>query len=98
VPGSAAELLDLGEIRQKSGKLVHAWALAGDLDAAEIASNTFAMEWPPRSGQIKEFPEVDRAQWFEPDEARAKLNPAQVALVDRLQEALRDGRGATGRS
>ena len=98
VPSSAAELLDLGEIRQKSGKLVHAWALAGDLDAAEIASNTFAMEWPRRSGQIKEFPEVDRAQWFEPDEARAKLNPAQVALVDRLQEALRDGRGATGRS
>jgi predicted NUDIX family NTP pyrophosphohydrolase len=92
-PASAAELLDLGEIRQKSGKLVHGWAQPGDLDVAEITSNTFAMQWPPRSGQMKEFPEVDRAQWFEPDEARAKLNPAQVVLLDRLQEALRDGHG-----
>jgi predicted NUDIX family NTP pyrophosphohydrolase len=87
-PACAGDLLDLGEIRLKSGKLVRAWALAGDLDVAQITSNTFAMEWPPRSGQRKEFPEVDRAQWFGPDEARAKLNPAQVALVDRLEEAL----------
>jgi len=96
VPASAGDLLDLGEIRQKSGKLVRAWALPGDLDVAEIASNTFTMEWPPRSGQLTEFPEVDRAQWFGPDEARAKLNPAQVALVDRLQEALWDGHREAG--
>jgi predicted NUDIX family NTP pyrophosphohydrolase len=95
LPACAGELLDLGEIRQKSGKVVCAWALPGDLDVAEIASNTFAMQWPPRSGQVKEFPEVDRAEWFGPDEARAKLNPAQVALVDRLQQALRDGHPET---
>jgi predicted NUDIX family NTP pyrophosphohydrolase len=98
VPASAAELLDLGEVRQKSGKLVHAWALPGDLDVAEISSNTFALEWPPRSGQLEEFPEVDRAAWFETDEARAKLNPAQVALLDRLQAALSDGHGEAGPS
>jgi predicted NUDIX family NTP pyrophosphohydrolase len=92
----ADELLDLGEIRQRSGKLVHAWAMPGDLDVAEIASNAFALEWPPRSGQMQEFPEVDRAQWFDPDEARARLNPAQVALVDRLQEALRAGQLEAG--
>jgi predicted NUDIX family NTP pyrophosphohydrolase len=97
-PVSAAGLLDLGEIRQKSGKLVHAWALPGDLDLAGISSNTFAMEWPPRSGQLKEFPEVDRAQWFDPDEARAKLNPAQVALLERLQEALGDDHPEAGPS
>jgi predicted NUDIX family NTP pyrophosphohydrolase len=85
-PASESEVHDLGEIRQKSGKLVRAWAVPGDLDAEQAHSNTFAMEWPPRSGRMSEFPEVDRAQWFSLDEARAKLNPAQVALVDRLQE------------
>jgi predicted NUDIX family NTP pyrophosphohydrolase len=97
-PAGAAEPLDLGEIRQKSGKLVRAWALDGDVDVAEVVSNSFAMEWPPRSGQMREFPEVDRAQWFDPDEARARLNPAQVALVDRLLETLRDGDGEAGPS
>jgi predicted NUDIX family NTP pyrophosphohydrolase len=85
-PASEAEVHDLGEIRQRSGKRVRAWAVAGDLDAEQAHSNTFEMEWPPRSGQMAEFPEVDRAQWFSLDEARAKLNPAQVALIDRLQE------------
>jgi predicted NUDIX family NTP pyrophosphohydrolase len=80
---------DLGEIRQKSGKLVHAWALAGDLDASEIRSNTFTLEWPPRSGRMGEFPEVDRAQWFALDLAREKLNPAQVAFLDRLVQTVR---------
>jgi predicted NUDIX family NTP pyrophosphohydrolase len=80
---------DLGEIRQKSGKVVHAWALAGDLDASEIHSNTFSLEWPPRSGRMSEFPEVDRAQWFALDLAREKLNPAQVAFLDRLVETVR---------
>ncbi|MFZ0041607.1 MAG: NUDIX domain-containing protein [Solirubrobacteraceae bacterium] len=84
----AGEMRDLGEIRQKSGKRVHAWAIAGDLDATAAHSNTFAMQWPPRSGQMQEFPEVDRAEWFGLDEAREKLNPAQVALLDRLTEAV----------
>jgi len=75
---------DLGEIRQKSGKVVHAWALAGELDVGRVHSNTFELEWPPRSGRIQEFPEVDRAQWFELELAREKINPAQIALLDRL--------------
>lgn len=83
-----AEPLDLGEIRQKSGKRVRAWALEGDLDAEQARSNTFSMQWPPRSGRMQEFPEVDRAEWFGLDEAREKLNPAQVQLLDRLTEAL----------
>lgn len=78
------EVLPLGEIRQKSGKRVIAWALAGDLDVAQVRSNTFAMQWPPRSGRMQEFPEVDRAEWFSVQEARDKLNPAQVQLVERL--------------
>ena len=78
---------DLGEIRQKSGKVVHGWALAGDLDAAAIQSNTFTLEWPPRSGRMREFPEVDRAEWFELERAREKINPAQAAFLDRLAEA-----------
>jgi predicted NUDIX family NTP pyrophosphohydrolase len=83
-----AEPLDLGEIRQKSGKWVRAWALEGDLDAEHARSNTFSMRWPPRSGRIQEFPEVDRAQWFGLEEAREKLNPAQVALLERLTHIL----------
>jgi predicted NUDIX family NTP pyrophosphohydrolase len=82
------ELLDLGEVRQKSGKRVRAWAVEGDLDATTCRSNTFTIEWPARSGQIREFPEVDRAEWFELELAREKLNPAQVAFLDRLLEAL----------
>lgn len=87
-PAPDGDALELGEIRQKSGKRVSAWALAGDLDAGRITSNTFTMQWPPRSGRFQEFPEVDRAEWFGLDEAREKLNPAQVALLDRLAEAL----------
>ena len=60
----AGELDDLGTIKQKSGKIVQAWALEGDLDADAVRSNTFAMQWPPRSGRMQEFPEVDRAEWF----------------------------------
>jgi predicted NUDIX family NTP pyrophosphohydrolase len=87
-PDDADALLDLGEVRQRSGKVVTAYALEGDLDAAAITSNTFAMEWPPRSGKTQEFPEVDRAGWFAPAEARARLVPAQAELVDRLLERL----------
>ena len=82
------ELLDLGEVRLKSGKVVVAWAVEGDLDTAEIVSNTFETEWPPRSGRRQEFPEVDRAEWFGPAEARTKLNPAQAEFVDRLESLL----------
>jgi predicted NUDIX family NTP pyrophosphohydrolase len=85
------ELLSLGEVRQKGGKVVAAWAAEGDLDAAAIRSNTFVLEWPPRSGRSQEFPEVDRAGWFGPDEAREKLLPAQAAFVDRLLERLGPG-------
>jgi predicted NUDIX family NTP pyrophosphohydrolase len=80
----AGEAVDLGEVRQKSGKRVRAWALAGDLEASAISSNSFTMQWPPRSGTMREFPEVDRAQWFSIERARAKINPAQAELLDRL--------------
>jgi predicted NUDIX family NTP pyrophosphohydrolase len=86
-PGTPPEaLLSLGEVRQKSGKVVAAWALEGDLDAAEIVSNTFELEWPPRSGRVQQFREVDRAGWFGLDAARAKLIPAQAPFLDRLAE------------
>lgn len=76
---------ELGQIRQKSGKSVSAWALEGDLDVEAVMSNTFELEWPPRSGRREQFPEVDRAQWFSLHEARAKVNPAQVELLQRLE-------------
>ena len=79
---------DLGEIRQKSGKWVHAWALEGDLDLADAHSNTFEFEWPPRSGKMIEVPEVDRAEWFGLDTAREKINSGQVPLLDRLAQLL----------
>ena len=79
---------DLGESRQKSGKRVRAWAIAGDLDATQIHSNTFEFEWPPRSGKLIEIPEVDRAEWFGLDVARVKINSGQVPLLDRLEALL----------
>src|SRR5438270_859674 len=82
------ELTDLGTVRQKSGKVVQAWALAGDLDADAVRSNTFELEWPPRSGRRAEFPEVDRAAWFDLEEARERINPAQAAFLDRLRELI----------
>ena len=84
-------LVALGEVRQRGGKLVAAWAAPGDLDPAAITSNTFTLEWPPRSGARKEFPEVDRAGWFDPATAREKLLAAQAELVDRLLAALGEG-------
>ncbi len=80
------ELQDLGAIKQKAGKVVQAWALEGDLDAANVRSNTFTMQWPPRSGQMREFPEVDKAAWFGVNQARERINPAQAAFLDRLTE------------
>jgi predicted NUDIX family NTP pyrophosphohydrolase len=75
----------LQPIRQKGGKTVHAWVIEGDCDAAAIRSNTFEMEWPPKSGRMKEFPEVDRAQWFGMDEARVRILESQLPLLDQLQ-------------
>jgi predicted NUDIX family NTP pyrophosphohydrolase len=80
--------LDLGEVRQSGGKRVTAWAVEGDLDPAAVKSNTFLLEWPPRSGRRQEFPEIDRAGWFDLDTARRKIVKGQVALVDRLEERL----------
>jgi predicted NUDIX family NTP pyrophosphohydrolase len=81
------EAIDLGEVRQKSGKRVRGWAIAGDLDADAIVSNTCQVEWPPRSGKRIEIPEVDRAGWFGLEAARDKINPGQVPLLERLQAA-----------
>jgi predicted NUDIX family NTP pyrophosphohydrolase len=83
------ELLELGDVKQKNGKVVSVWAAEGDLDPDAVQSNTFTMEWPPRSGRTAEFPEIDRAGWFGIDGAREKLNPAQAEFLDRLLELLR---------
>jgi predicted NUDIX family NTP pyrophosphohydrolase len=88
---AADELIELGSVRQKSGKVVHCWAAEADFDPGTLRSNTFAMEWPPRSGRQQEFPEVDRAEWFEREQAIEKINPAQVELLDRLYGQLGDG-------
>jgi predicted NUDIX family NTP pyrophosphohydrolase len=86
-PGGAPPL-GLGSIVQKGGKIVHAWAIEGDLDPAAAVSNEFEMEWPPRSGRRRTFPEIDRVAWFGPDEAHRRLKPTQTPFVDRLVEAL----------
>ena len=84
----SAPAIALGSIVQKGGKTVHAWAVEGDLDAAEALSNTFEMEWPPRSGRREVFPEIDRVGWFDPDEARRRLKATQIPFIDRLEAAL----------
>ncbi len=85
----AGETLALGQQQQKGGKIVHAWAAEGDLDPQAIKSNTFEMEWPPKSGRKSQFPEVDKAGWFSTETALKKINPGQAAfiheLVDRLE-------------
>jgi predicted NUDIX family NTP pyrophosphohydrolase len=83
------ELIDLGDVKQKGGKVVSAWAAEGDLDAEAVRSNTFTMEWPPRSGRTVEFPEIDRAGWFGVEAGREKLVAAQAEFLDRLLERLR---------
>ncbi len=83
-----ADLLSLGSVTQTSGKVVFGWVCEGDLDPARQRSNTFTMEWPPRSGRSQEFPEVDRVAWFPVAIARRKLNPAQAVFVDRFVELL----------
>ncbi|HUK58884.1 MAG TPA: NUDIX domain-containing protein [Stellaceae bacterium] len=86
--GIEGEFRPLGEVRQAGGKLVTAWAVAGDLDAERIESNSFEMEWPPRSGRRQSFPEVDRAGWFSLAEARRRINKSQAAFLDRLAAEL----------
>jgi predicted NUDIX family NTP pyrophosphohydrolase len=87
-PVPAGPLRDLGEIRQPGGKRVRAWALEADLDVDEIESNSFTIEWPRGSGRMREFPEVDRAEWFGLGTARRKLVRGQLGLLDALLEAL----------
>jgi predicted NUDIX family NTP pyrophosphohydrolase len=82
------EFVALRPVVQRGGKTVHAWALEGDLDVARLASNTFSMEWPPRSGQMREFPEVDRAEWLSVPTAREKILEAQRAFLDELEQLL----------
>ena len=79
-------LIPLGSVRQRGGKIVHAWALAGECDPAALVSNTFEMEWPPRSGKRQSFPEIDRAEWFGMAEAREKMLESQVELLERLED------------
>lgn len=78
----------LRAVKQAGGKIVHAWAVEGDCDAAAIKSNSFTLEWPPRSGRSQSFPEVDRAHWFALAEARDKINKGQVGLLDQLEQLL----------
>jgi predicted NUDIX family NTP pyrophosphohydrolase len=81
-------LVELGSIRQRAGKVVEAWAAEGEFDPAALQSNTFSIEWPPRSGQEREYPEVDRAEWFDLATAREKILPAQAEFLDRLLDRL----------
>src|SRR5438067_56450 len=86
---TTADWIELGSVKQKGGKTVHAWALEGDCPADFVAApNTFEMEWPPRSGRIQQFPEIDRVEFFPVEEAKRKINEAQIAFLDRLAAAL----------
>lgn len=88
VPPSQGALLNLGEIRQPSRKIITAFALRGDFDPARLKSNRFELEWPPRSGNMQSFPEVDRAAWFTPEAARVKILSGQAPFIDRLLQTL----------
>jgi len=79
----------LDPVKQSGGKIVHAWAIEGDCDAAQVRSNLFSMEWPPKSGKTREFPEVDRAGWFNIPAARTRIIPAQIGFLDELISALK---------
>jgi predicted NUDIX family NTP pyrophosphohydrolase len=82
------EFIALTPVKQSSGKLVHAWAIEGDIDPATITSNTFEIEWPPKSGKKQSFPEIDKGQWFTASLAKEKINKAQAAFIDQLIEIL----------
>jgi predicted NUDIX family NTP pyrophosphohydrolase len=89
-PPPDGDPIGLGEIRQKGGKVVEAWALEGDLDPATAHSNTFPFQWPPRSGKWITIPEIDRVEWFVPDAARKRIKDTQIPFIDRLLDALGD--------
>lgn len=86
LPPPDGEAIDLGEVRQTGGKIVTVWAVEADLDPAAVVPGTFRMEWPPKSGQTREFPELDRVEWFGLDRARGVIVKAQTAFLDRLAE------------
>jgi len=88
LPSPDGEWLELGSIVQRGGKVVHAWAVEGDLRPEDVVSETFELEWPPRSGRQETHPEVDRVAWFDPAEARRRIKDAQVPLIERLEALL----------
>ena len=88
------EFIELGEQKQPSRKIVHAWALEKDLDETKVVSNKFTLEWPKKSGVIREYPEIDRASWFDVDQARIKIQKGQLVFIDRLIELLAARSGA----
>jgi predicted NUDIX family NTP pyrophosphohydrolase len=92
----SGDSISLGSARQPGGKVVHAWAIEGDWDPADLRSNTFEMEWPPRSGRRQSFAEIDRAAWFRVAEARKRILKGQAVFIDRLLEALRQCRSSGG--
>ena len=90
MPPPDGEWRDLGSIVQKGGKVVHAWAVEGDLRPEDVLSETFELEWPPRSGRRETHPEIDRVGWFEPTEARRRIKDTQIPLIDRLVSLLHE--------
>lgn len=91
----SGDFIALTPVKQKGGKLVYAWALEGDINPDEIKCNTFKIEWPPRSGQWKTYPEVDKGAWFSVEEAKQKINASQIAFIDELLEILqKKGKGS----
>lgn len=87
-PAPAGEYIELGEIKRKDGKYIRAWAVEGDIDVSKVKSNTFDIEWPPQSGKIQEFPEVDRAAWVDINNATAKMHTGQGIFIKRLADKL----------
>jgi predicted NUDIX family NTP pyrophosphohydrolase len=79
---------ELQAVKQKSGKIIYAWAIEGDINESSIFSNEFEMEWPPKSGKMKSFPEIDKGEWYEIEEARKKINPVQVNLLNETLEII----------
>lgn len=82
------KFISLTPIKQKSGKMVHVWAVEAEMDITRFRSNSFTLEWPPKSGKMQEFPEVDKAEWFTIDKAKEKINAAQVALLEEMESKL----------
>jgi predicted NUDIX family NTP pyrophosphohydrolase len=88
----AGNFIQLTPVKQKAGKIIHAWAVEGDIDPATISSNLFSMEWPPGSGKQQQFPEIDKGEWFGIEDARQKINPAQASLIDELHNKILERR------